>query len=297
MAKHLNVFKGITTKVGLKEDQKYKELFNPHDKYGESLWYLALRNFKRFVAVLDYLINNNDFDLILFGGDSVVSLSKVTEMVYEELGKKPPTIIYLPVIRWEPKWLNYTGQETKRFDNSVFIPQIKKEVNSLEKLENLLFVDDEIANGITARDEVSLILSTIAKNKLANPLHLTMTAEDQNFNSDNFLENVICDFYPFAQNEGISNVLSYIVPWDIEKQIREYFNDEEMGSKVIVNSLLNLPSKDFERFPQYIMERPQFSNKFINQLESKIPNFKNLQQEFANLLLGWVQEAINESKL
>jgi hypothetical protein len=230
MAKHLNIYQDVVSKVGLREDQEYQRLYNPEDKFGESLQYLAVRNFKRFIAVLNYLIKRNEFDLLLFGGDSGIGLSKITELVYEQLDKKPPTMISLPIIRMEPKWLDDHGQEVKKFDNSIFIPQIKDRVNSLNKLENLAFIDDEIGKGITARAIVNLAIETADENKLQKPLNLTILAEDQNFNPENFLENVNCDIYPFAtQNEEIYNVLCRVVPWSIQKQIRDHFTNEQMG--------------------------------------------------------------------
>ncbi len=299
MNKNSEIYQIIKSRVGLKEDSEYKRLYDPQDVYNESLKYLALRNFKRFLALLYFLIIEKGyaFDLILAGGDSGVSLSKITELFYQHLGLKPPLILYLPIIRWNPKWLHYHGQPTELFNNSVLIPQIKDKINTLNKLENILFVDDELKNGFTAKATFKIATNAIYKNKISQQINLKIVAENQGFEPDDFIEGVKTEFYYFAQDsDGINNVLSYIVPWSIEKQLKEYFGDEKISSKARLNSLLDLPSKEFDRLQDYIIEKPVFTNRQLNELKEKVPNFLNLQAEFNQLLNKWIAEAIAEYK-
>jgi hypothetical protein len=55
-----------------------------------------------------------------------------------------------------------------------------------------------------------------------------------------------------------------------------------------------MPSKEFEHFGEYIMEKPVFSDKYIIQLKNNLPNFAKLQQEFNELVNLWIREAIEE---
>lgn len=298
--KYSDIYELVKNKVGLKEDKKYHELYNPKDPWGESLGYLALRNFKRFIALLYYLIAEKkfNFDLIVGGGDSGVSLVKVAEMVYQQLGLRPPLALYLPIVRWDPKWLEYKGQPTELFDNSILIPQINDQINELEKLENILFVDDEIANGYTAKATFKIVKGAIDKDKISKNLNLTIVSENQGFNPDGFIDGVETEFYYFSVDniDGINNILSYVIPWSIEKQVRDIFSDDQISSKAFMNSLLDLPSKEFERFDEYIKEKPEFTNRQLDKLRKEIPNFPNLQVDFTKSVIKWINEALEEFK-
>lgn len=118
----------IKNKVALKEDQEYQRLYDPNNIWGQSLHSLALRHFKRFVAVLYHLIvkEEKQLDLIIGGGDAGVWLAKVTETLYQKLNLKPPVIITLPIVRFKFTYLKYKGQPLDLFDNSVLIPETKK---------------------------------------------------------------------------------------------------------------------------------------------------------------------------
>lgn len=299
MSKSSDIYQRIKSKVGSKEELEYKRVYDPKDVYNESLGYLSLRNFKRFIALLYYLIieKKNEFDLILAGGDSGVSLARITELVYQQLDLKPPLVLSLPIVRWNPKWLHYHGQPTELFDNSILISQIKDKINDLKKLENILLVDDEIKSGYTAKAAFNVVIGAIDKDKISKLINLKIVAEDQGFKPEGFIEGINTGFYYFAKDtDNINNVLSYVIPWSIEKQLKSYFKDEEISSKARVNSLLDLPSKEFERFKDYIIEKPVFTNNKLNAFKKEIPNFPNLQAEFNHLLTKWINEAIEEYK-
>lgn len=293
------IYQLIKSKVGLKEEQEFQKLYNPKDLYNEALEYWARRNLKRLIALIYYLIveKNVKFDILIGAGDSGISLVKIAEMVYQYIELESPLILNLPIIRWEPKWLNYHGQDTKLFDNSIFIPQIKDKVDSLNKIENILIIDDEITNGTAVKSAVTILLDAADKDKISPNLKLTIVAEDQGFKTDNYWDRVITEFYTFDVNETeVNNVLSYIVPWRMEEKIKEQFSDKEVSSKVRLNSLLGLPSKEFERFEEYIIEKPVFTNSLENKIKNKIPDFTNMQTEFQKLTMQWIKEAIEEYK-
>lgn len=136
MLKHADVYQQISSQIGLKEDAKYKELYDSKDPRGESLHYLALRNFKRFIAILCYLLKNKyQFDVVIGGGNSGIGLAKITELIYQQLNLEQPIFISLPTIRWDPAWHHYHGQKAELFDNSIFIPRVKSQLNNLKTLK------------------------------------------------------------------------------------------------------------------------------------------------------------------
>lgn len=297
MQKQDQVYELIKRKVGLKEDRNYQKLFDSNNIWGEALRPLALRHFKRFIAVLYYLIveENKQFDLILGAGDSGIWLAKIVELLYQKLNLKPPVIITLPIVRFKFTYIKYEGQPLDLFDNSILVPEAEKQLKELEKLENILYVDDEIANGVTSREAVRVVLKATPKGKIAKNINLSLVAEDQAFNPNDFLQGVTVTMYPFAKEvPGIHGVINYIVPWDIEKQIKEYFSEEEAGAKVRVNMLLDLPSKDKELKEKMFIPKPIFIYDYNEKATQKIPNFTKLQSEFKDSLNRWIDEAIEE---
>lgn len=299
MQKHDEVYNLIKNKVGLKEDQEYQRLFNPDDIFGESLRPLAIRHFKRFIAVLYYLIAEKKikFDLILGAGDSGILLTKITELLYSKLNLNPPLALALPIVRFKYTYIRYQGQPLELFDNSVLISKAKEKLKDLKKLENILYVDDEIAYGVTLNEAVKVLLKAINEDKFTKDIKLTIVAEDQEFNPKEFFENVLLEMYPFAKRvKGIHGVINYMVPWEIEKQIKNHFSEEEAGSKVRLNMLLSLPSKEKEIIEDKLMPMPEFTDKYNHKARKEIPKFNNLQKKMLNLINKWISEAIEEYK-
>lgn len=164
-------------------------------------------------------------------------------------------------------------------------------------MENILYIDDEIANGITAREAVRVVLKAIPKNKIAHNINLIIVAEDQGFDPTNFLENVSATIYPFAEHiPDMHGVINYIVPWEIEKQIEEHFSEEEAGPKVRINILLDLPSKDKELMEGMFMPKPVFIYNYNKKAKQKVPHFAKLQNQFKADLAKWINDAIEEYK-
>lgn len=297
MQKQDQVYKLIMSKVGLKEDQLYTELYNPNDIWGQSLHPLALRHFKRFVAVLYHLIAKEEkqYDLIIGGGDAGMWLAKATEMLYQKLDIKIPVILTLPIVRFKFTYIKYEGQPLDLFDNSILIPEARKQLKSLRMLENILYVDDEIANGITAREAVRVVLKAVPKDKTGKNINLVIVAEDQDFDPSNFLESITATIYPFAKEvPGMHGVINYIVPWEIEKQIKAHFSEAEAGSKARINMLLDLPSKDKELMEGMFMPKPVFIYDYNKKAKKEISNFAELQKHFKADLVRWIDEAIKE---
>lgn len=297
MQKQDQVYELVKSKVGLKEDQEYQKLYDANDIWGQSLHPLALRHFKRFVAVLYHLIvkGEKQSDLIIGGGDAGMWLAKVAEIIYKKLDLKPPTILSLPIVRFKFTYLKYEGQPLELFNNSVLIPEAKRQLKGLKKLENILYIDDEIANGITAKEAIRVVLKAVPKDKIAANINLVIVAEDQGFDISSFLDNVSATMFSFAEHiPTMHGVINYIVPWEIEKQIEEHFSEAEAGPKVRINMLLDLPSKDKELMEGMYIPKPIFIYEYNEKAKQKIPNLTKLQSEFKESLNRWIDEAIEE---
>lgn len=297
MIKHDVIYESIKSKVGLEEEREYQRLFNPKDLFGEALHYLAIQHFKKFIATLYYLLAEKKikFDLIVGAGDSGILLAKITGMLYVKLNLETPLILNLPVVRYKYTYLKYQGQPLELFDNSVLIPLAKEKLKDLKKIENILYVDDEIVRGVTLKEAIKITLKATDKNKLANKINLILIAEDQDFNPTDFLGNVNLEMYPFAKEiKGIHGVINHIVPKDIENEIKKHFSEENTGKKIRLNMLLDLPSKEKEIIEGMFIPKPVFTEKYNLEVKRKIPNFSDMQKRMQNLISEWIDETIKE---
>jgi len=295
--KHPDIFQLVSARVGLKENAEYKDLYNPRDPWGESLAPLAKRNFKRFVATVYHILVNEgkSYDLIIGAGDSGIAMAKLTEMIYKQANIPAPKSINLPIVRFAHTKVIHPDQPLKLFDNSILIPKAAKDLQDIKRVENILFVDDEIKNGITAGESVKVALSAIAPEKIDPNPHVTIVAEDQGFEPEKFLDGVTAEIYTFAEQvKDMFGVVGYIIPWNIERQIKEHFNEVELGNKNRINALLDLPGKETYEIDGMTLYKPVLSNAKTERAKNEIPNFAILQKEFRESVNKLISEAIAE---
>lgn len=295
---HLDVYKKIQSRVGLKEDTEYQRLYDPDNVWGEALRPLALRNFKRFVATVYHLatIENKQFDLMIGGGDSGIALAKLTEMIYQRLDIPSPKRVNMPIVRFD--YTEPDGRPLNLFDNSVLIPEMADELGHLKKLEHILLVDDEIRNGITAGEAIKVALEAVNPAAKVDHPEVVIVAEEQGFEPDKFLDGTVkTEFYPFAEDvDDMKGVVNYFVPWEIEKQILEHFDDKQMSAKYRLNALLNLPDKESYVQNGIPIFRPKFTYEHTEKIKRTVPRFAELQHQFRKLVTGWIDEAVEEYK-
>lgn len=251
------------------------------------LYLLGMRNFKKFVEVICYLLleEHKKFDLIVGSGNSGVVVAKYTELIYKELNIPCPPIIHIPVLRYRGE----RDREENRFDNSVLLPEIKEKLKDckLEKLTNVLFVDDEIGLGITAKTCLELLIQ--ATN--AHNITYTVVAEDQGVSWGKDLPSKI-EFYPFAQEwPGLNNVILWFMPGNISHPI-EAMSDEIKGSHSVMNIILGLPIKEKGTDIQV----PSFTEKYNQIALERVPNLPTLREEAINIIHEFIVQGINDYK-
>lgn len=236
--------------------------------------------------------NKENFDLIIAPGNSGIMMGKITEMTYEYLGIKSPPILKMPIYLRDR-----TGKRIK-FDNSVLIPQIKKQLKNVKNLNKILFVDDEINQNDpkTARVVLNLIKGSVSE-KLANKVSVFIVAEGR---WKGILRNIDISgfkikFMPFEiadkkEWKGIFNFVSYEIPWKIQEQIRKYYSDKIIGSKEMFCILFGEPIKLFNN------GKPTLSHKWEPILKRKVGNFSKLQGSFKIHIKTLIKETIEEQK-
>lgn len=221
------------------------------------------------------------FDLIIGPGDSGITMVKISEIVYNETKLQLPPKLLIPYFRYQKKditkGIRFSG-------NDVLVSAIKDELLNIGALNNILFVDDEIGNGSTVKGIIRLVAQArpdLFKNKPT----LYILAEDHGFDPKAVTDRIFTKFIPFATKiEGVHNAISYIVPKKLEKPIDELYPDTVYNDKARMNALLDLPIKVLKN------GKPIWSYEFIEKLDKKIPNFKQMQREFKNYLVALVRK-------
>ena len=123
---------------------------------------LGRQRFFNFCNTIKNLILDDavKVDLVVASGNSGLAVGKFTEMIYEELGLSFPKKLSIPFYRFLP---GYHDDLSKIFNNGIFLSDVVKQLKNIDNMENVLFVDDEIGQGITAIGIFKLINQALEK--------------------------------------------------------------------------------------------------------------------------------------
>lgn len=238
---------------------------------------LAESRIKMFVASLcRQLIDSNDsYDVILGSGNSGLFMTKITEMTYEYLNIKTPPVLNLPIHRFreDGKTLN---------DNSFLIPQIKKELQNIDSIKNILFVDDEIMRGLTANEYFNLILQA---NSNINHFHATIIAENHFFEWHYKIPKVSISFFAYSPLiQGFNENIGHFIPKDLYKEICSLIDKKITYTQTMAIVIAGgLKKKDNNG-------NPYFDFKVESNFKNKLANYDDKK----SLLIVRLQELIKE---
>lgn len=243
--------------------------------------------FKKYIALLYRLIveEKNDFDLIIGTGDSGSFMAKVAKLFYNEIRKNPPKIVFIPLQRFAV----FGSGDGEYFNNSVLVPDLKKQLGDLKKLENVLFADDEIWRAWTAKESMNLVLKAVPKNKTANRVLYTIVAEHHGFEWHYDVSPVAIRYYSFSKKiRGVNGSVFEIVSDKTIDFFRKYKNDlnKRRLANVFLNGI-NKISKD---------NKPQFSDNLSCELELRMKRFNILKKNFYLKVEKLVKSGIIEYK-
>jgi len=245
----------------------------------------GLYNLSEFVKSIKRLVIDEsiDFDLIIGAGDSGASMVKIAEIVFQELHLSVPKTLLIPFFRFSQKDVA-RGEIFNSID--VYVSEATKVISGFSQIRNILFVDDEIGQGRTV-DGVIKVLEKVIPD--AGNINFYILAEDHGFNSDSIKSEIAIHFVPFSLfQKRINNAISYIIPYEIEKKITDRFTDREIGSKVRMNSLFELPSKELKD------NTPFWSYEILGKIKKEIPNYYKLQLDFENYIHSIIKKIIEE---
>ncbi len=244
--------------------------------------YLAIgeHNFKQLVNVVKKLFvdEKREYDLIIGTGNTGLVMTTFTAFILKELHIAVPSILTLPLLRFVDQ------HEQELFNNDIFLEEVKRQLEGIEKIEQVLFIDDEIYRGISVKTAVQLVM----KAKSVKEMHVTVVAEDQGFQWKNDIPGVDLEFLPFAQEiEGHNNVIFYMIPSEYDKPIKDIFPDETLKWHTRINILLGLPIKAI------INNKPEFTFRFNKEAKEKIKDLDKLQEDFLIHVKKLIRQSLN----
>lgn len=179
---------------------------------------LAESRIKMFAAAItrQLLENHEIFDLLIGAGNSGLYMTKIAEMTYRYLNIPAPKILNIPIMRFEDdgKTLN---------DNSSLLPKIKQDLNKINTIKNILFVDDEIMRGITANECFKLLLNTYTK---ITHLDATIIAENHFFEWHYKIPKISVRFFAYSPLiQDLNGNIGHFIPENLYKEIFSLIKD------------------------------------------------------------------------
>lgn len=240
---------------------------------------LADSRIKMFVATLCRNIFEYDqkFDLILGTGNSGLYMTKIAEITYQHLGLKVPQILNIPLFRFK--------KERDFNDNSGLFDFVQESLKT--KATNIVFVDTEIMQGISAKEAMNLIIKTNPKLHR----HLTIIAENHFFEWHYDIPQVSLSFFAYCPLiQGLNDNIAHFIPQDLFEEIKKV-SDEEMAYNFAMAAVIGGGIKRMKEDGT-----GYFDTEILTKITSKIPGFKKRQAKLFEDLDALVQEGIRNYK-
>lgn len=228
-----------------------------------------------FTQTTQKAITAETFDFVVAASDSGNLAAHITGEVYEALEMPMPPTFIAPIFRHVDK------ERTILFDNVVSAPQFVDRKGT--HLGNVLFVDDEIRQGVTLRGMIDLLVSL----EIAVDV-CTVIAEDGGFDCGGNIEGVPVHFMPPKRRlTKIYNAFSYTIPQHFYGPVFHALADETLNHKQIMCTLLDLPVKD------RTSGIPRFSDHLLQAARAKVAGFTALQLGYTHWLRTTVRGYMN----
>lgn len=175
---------------------------------------LAKSRIKMFAGALSrQLIDyKENYDLLLGSGNSGLFMTKIAKMTYDALNITTPSVLNLPIYRFKE-------DDTTLYDNSFLITHVKEKLKILSTINNILFVDDEIMRGLTAKKCFNLILKASPN---INHLNATIIAENHFFEWHYKIPKVSISFFAYSPLiQGLNGNIGYFIPQKLFNNIQQ----------------------------------------------------------------------------
>jgi hypothetical protein len=241
---------------------------------------LAKSRIKMFVAALRrQLIDfKESYDLLLGSGNSGLFMTKIAKMTYDALNITAPSVLNLPIYRFKE------DGETLH-DNSFLVTYVKEELKGLQPISNILFVDDEIMRGLTAKECFNLILKAYPN---INHISATIIAENHFFEWHYKMPKVLMSFFAYSPLiQGLNGNIGYFIPQKLFDNIQQ--NVPEVRSynhamAIVIGGGIKKTENNKQHF--------DFDIELA--LKNSLPNYEKEKNALAEELQVLVKEGVKE---
>ena len=170
----------------------------------------------------------------------------------------------------------------------MLLPEARDQLAGVTGLKNILFVDDEIGSGVTAKASLDVVLKATTPSQRPGRLTYVIAAENSDFNWSCETPGVDVRFVPWARKtEGVFSVISHIIPPAIEAHLEGLPRDPDSSpTKYRMNLLLGLPVK------QLTEAGPRFTYGYNQIAQREVEELPALKREFRAYLQDLIAETI-----
>lgn len=235
---------------------------------------------KRFAAMLYILleVRGEHFDLLVAGGNSGIAVLEVAKMVYKKTSKDTPPIVQFPVYR-------QSNEPDVKIDPNLVETQLK----DVHHVDRVLFVDDEIMRGQTAKVSFETIRDFLSEK--VNPcLRCTIVAENHFFVWRYDVLGIAVRFLPFALVlQGYNCNFGYLIPEETLKSMEPILGEPIDRNKALA-LLLGGKVKAKKELISY------FDARLEDELVERVPEYSRLKAECFREFEALVEEGIEEYK-
>lgn len=264
--------------------KEYFKLLKPLRKSFESRRYeLAESRIKMLVAAIyrQLFEYNEVFDLVIGAGNSGLYITEITELTYKQLNVSLPKILNIPIFRFKED-----GKTPN--DNLILLPLVKNVVQEIDKVDNVLFVDDEIKKALTAKECFNLVIKAKPRR---NHLNATIIAENHFFEWHYKIPELSISFFAYSPLiQDFNENIGYFVPEDLYKEVLRFTNEHLSHNQVmaiILGGGIKRRDNKGNQYFDYISE---------SDLENKISNYSDKKNHLVKRLHELVEKGIEEYK-
>ena len=242
---------------------------------------LAKSRIKMFIGALcRQLIDfKENYDFLIGSGNSGLFMTKIALMTYETLNITTPSVLNLPIYRFKE-------DGATPYNNSFLITYVKEQLKS-PTINNILFVDDEIMRGLTAKECYSLILKAFPN---INHLNATIIAENHFFEWHYKIPKVSIRFFAYSPLiQGLNGNIGYFIPQklysDIQQNMPEVKSYNQTMAIVIGGGIKMIENN--KGYFDFDIER---------NLKTNLPNYEKQKSVLLTELKNLVKEGVKEYK-
>lgn len=235
---------------------------------------------KRLSAMLYILLieKGEHFDLLVGGGNSGIAVIEIAKMVYKKISKDIPPIVMFPVYR-------QSNEPDVKIDPNLVETQLK----DVSHVDRVLFVDDEIMRGQTAKLSFETIRDFLGEK--VNPcLNCTIVAENHFFVWRYDTSGIAIRFLPFAMVlQGYNCNFGYLIPEETLKRMEPILGEPIDRNKALASLLGGKIKAKKDNISN-------FDTRLEDELFEKIPDYGRLKAECYKVFETLVEEGIEEYK-